>query len=139
MDNQGIFTYDSSLPTARDRMRHMLGDTDAANPLRYDESYDAMLTYFENETLATAKMARALASEFAQKFSSVNIQGGPSITYSERVKTWLALADKLEAAVGSSGGVGIGTSYSGTVLRRTIVEESEYGRPLFEDHVWTVD
>lgn len=139
MDNQGIFTYDSSLPTPRDRMRHMIGDTDAKNPLRFDESYDAMLAFWENETLATAKIARALASEFAQKFSTVNIQGGPSVSYSDRVKTWLALADKLEAAVGSSGG-GLGTSYSGSVLKRIpSVDESEYKRPLFEDHVWQVE
>jgi hypothetical protein len=98
------FTFDITLPTARDRMRMALGDTDPSNPIRYNETYDSMLAYWEDETIATAKMARAFASQFGRDPSSVSIPGGPSVSYASRVPTWLDLAKNLESAIGSLGG-----------------------------------
>lgn len=99
MDSTGTFTYDSSLPTPRDRMRHTLGDTNPSAPLRWDETYDAALVYYENdETLATAKLARALASQFGRNPTSVSVPGGPSVSFSDRVRTWLDTAQALEKA-----------------------------------------
>lgn len=104
MDDTGVFTYDSSLPTPRDRMRNLVGDTNPTKPLRWDETYDQLLEYYGNETVATAKLARALAAEFGRKPSSVSIPGGPSISYSGRVSSLLDLAKSMEAAVGVTAG-----------------------------------
>lgn len=130
MDDSGVFTYDSSLPTPRDRMRNSVGDTNPNKPLRYDETYDALLDYYGNETVATAKLARSLAAEFGRKPSSVAIPGGPSVSYSGRVSTWLDLAKSMEAAVGVTGGE---SSYTGTQAIRDDgmngpVTTSEYRR-----------
>lgn len=115
MDSSGVFTYDSALPTSRDRMRNLVGDTNPLQPLRWDETYDELLDYYGNETIATAKLARALAAEFGRKPSSVAIPGGPSISYSGRVSTLVDLAKTLESAVGVTGGE---SSYVGSAARR---------------------
>ena len=103
MDTSGTFTYDSSFPTARDRMRHALGDTDATSPLRWDESYEAMLDYWGDEATATAKMARSLANQFGRQPSSVSVPGGPSVSFSDRVRSWLDTASSIEKVVGVTG------------------------------------
>jgi len=128
MDHTGAFTYDSSLPTARDRMRSTVGDTDATQPLRYDETYDELLSYYGDESVATAKLARSLASQFARQPVSVSIPGGPSVSYSDRVKTLLDTAKQIETAVGPGAG---GTSYLGFTVSRpgmNAEDTSEYRR-----------
>lgn len=106
MDGSGVFTFDSTLPTPRDRVRHLVGDVDPTNPLRFNETYDAMLDYYDgDEAAVTAKIARALASELARQPSSVSIPGGPSVSYADRVKALQDIATKFESVtVSSSGG-----------------------------------
>lgn len=98
MDSSGIFTYDATLPTARDRMRHTLGDTDPLTPLRYDETYDALLSFYGDEATATAKLARSLATQFGRNPTSVSVPGGPSVSFGDRVRTWLDTATTIEKA-----------------------------------------
>lgn len=97
-------TYDNTLPTAKDRMRFALGDTNVAAPLEQDETYAAALAQ-NGEKLGQAVMAEALAARYAQRPDSLS-SDGDSITWRERVKTWLALATRLraEVAAGISGG-----------------------------------
>lgn len=142
MDSSGTFTYDSALPTARDRIRHTLGDTDPTKPLRYDETYDAALLYYADETLATAKIARALATQFGRNPTSVSVPGGPSVSYGDRVRTWLDTAKQLEEAV-ASGGLFATSTYSEFVLSRPGMsdgaQQSEYRRSLdfrLEEPYW---
>jgi hypothetical protein len=133
MDGSGVFTYDGSLPTAKDRMRHTLGDTDPSNPLRFDETYTATLAFYDDdETLATAKLARALAVQFGREATSISIPGGPSISYSDRVKAWTETAKSLESAIADAGGSG-STSYTGKRVSRPgmdVESVSEYRRGL---------
>lgn len=90
-------TYDSTLPTAKDRMRHSLGDTDVTNPLRGDETYAALLAAY-SETEATAVLAEALAAEYAQQPDTIT-DSGTTISWRTRVSTWLDLAKRLRAAL----------------------------------------
>lgn len=125
MDASGTFTYDSSLPQARDRIRHTLGDTDPATPLRYDETYDALLALYDEPT-ATAKLARSLANQFGRLASSVSVPGGPSVSF-ERVKAWQDTAKTIEAAIPSV--LGGAPSYEGSTGERTFgAAKSEYRR-----------
>jgi hypothetical protein len=100
---EGQFSFDATLPTARDRMRFTLGDTDPTNPIRFDETYDAALEYYEDEAIATAKLARAFASQFGRQPTSASVPGGPSYTYGDRVKTWIDTAKQIESAVVPTG------------------------------------
>jgi len=84
------FAFDPTLATAADRLRRGLGDT-VAPGLRSDEEYEATLIRYPDEALALAVMAEGLAVEYAQRPDSIS-DDGTTITWRERVKTWLALA-----------------------------------------------
>lgn len=102
-------TYSNNLPTAKDRMRQLLGDTNMANALRQDEEYLALLAGYTTETEATAVMAESLAAQFAQEPGYISTDG-VTVQWSDRVKTWLELSARLRKAlselVGTSGKVG---------------------------------
>lgn len=128
-----VFTYDPSLPTPRDRMREAVGDTDPTNPLRYDATYDALLTYWQDEPTATAKLARALAVQYGRQASSVSVPGGPSVSYSDRVKTWLDVAKAIESVVPSASDSE--PTYSASIASRPGMDaepQREYRRGLEE-------
>lgn len=62
------FTFDASLPTARDRIRLRLGDdVDAGHQLE-DETIDAVLSRHD-EKEGTAVLAEVLAAKFSRKAS----------------------------------------------------------------------
>lgn len=124
MDSSGTFTYDAALPSPRDRMRHTVGDTDPASPLRFDETYDALLALYDEPT-ATAKMARSLANQFGRQASSVSVPGGPSVSF-ERVKAWQDTAKTIESAIPSGGAVPTYVDF--TPVRDFGCERSEYRR-----------
>jgi hypothetical protein len=127
-------TFDTALPTARDRMRYAVGDTDvAAAPLEQDETYDAVLALY-GESLGTAVIAEALASRFAKEPDSISDDTG-SVRWSERVKTWIAVANRYRAGGATSGSTGA----SSIVLTRDDEDADEYGRDivLTAVHGWT--
>lgn len=84
------FSFDPTLATAADRLRRGLGDT-VAPGLRSNEEYAATLVRYPDEALALAVMAEGLAVEYAQQPDSISDEG-TTITWRERVRTWLALA-----------------------------------------------
>ena len=124
------FTYDEALPTARDRIRLSLGDTDGLDPLLQDETIDAAFDQYEPlgdtaEAITTAFLARSLAARFGRSPSSLAIPGGPTLSYGDRVKSWLETANKMEAAAGRSPGDVSGAGYSGLGMSRSYVELPE--------------
>jgi hypothetical protein len=123
-------SYDNTLPAARDRARYQLGDTDMAAALEQDETYDANLALY-GESLAIAVMAEALASRYAQRPDSFTSTTGMSVSWRERVKTWLALATRIRDAQSLGGSTSAG-SIVGTRWDET---DSEYVRPGW-DAVW---
>lgn len=116
------FTYSPQLLTARDRVRHAVGDTDPAAPLREDATIDAFLV-IAGEDGAVAALAEGLAAEFARKPDSIGSDGS-SISWRERVKTWLAVAQQARAG-GADGGGAAGSFVAG----RDGDAASEYRRP----------
>ena len=95
-------TFDNTLPAALDRMRFALGDVDVAVALEQDETYAANLA-LHGEQLAIAVMAEALAARFAQDPDSFQT-GSLAVTWRERVKTWLALANRIRAELSAVSG-----------------------------------
>lgn len=102
-------TYDDTLPTDRDWVRHELGDTDIAAPLRQDETYDALILALGKQG-ALRTVARALASEYARKPSSVSLPSGLSVSWSSRVSNWQAIADGKTVIAGALTGGGYASS-----------------------------
>lgn len=124
-------TYNKSLPTALDRVRHLLGDTNVVPEtaaLRSDETYNALITRL-GETGAVIEAAQGLATEYAQQPDSVSL-AGDAFTWKDRVKTWQGLADRLKAAVAANAQA---TAYGPTRVARTYRPEDqhngEYRRP----------
>jgi hypothetical protein len=135
-----MFTYDETLPSPKDRIRLSLGDTDGLDPLLSDETILSALDQYAGlgdlaEPATTAFLARSLAARFGRIPSSMTIPGGPSLTYGDRVKSWLELASKLEAVIGGPGGLGAGASetpYFGAEARRSFAEVPE---PLYDPYI----
>jgi hypothetical protein len=120
-------TFDETLPTDRDRLRFLLGDTDVVlNPLLQDETYDATLSQSSDWRLAGAALAEGLASKFAQEPDSVSIPGDVSVSWRSRVENWVRLASGWRAAVGIEVGSQMRV-YEAERLDRTDVEYSSEG------------
>ena len=130
-------SYDANLPTARDRIRHRLGDI-YEPPLRPDIEYDALLSQ-HSETRALMLMAESLASEYAQNPSSASV-GGVSISYASLVSNWQAIAKAAKQALDETEGTGGSTMSSGIVRRPgmdTRDGESEYRRGMDDTDDWS--
>jgi hypothetical protein len=106
-------SYDDTLPSELDKARALLGDTsnDSATELLTDDHIDAMLA-LQGFNAAVSWMAMELAARFAQDPSSVSLPSGLSVSWSERVKYWLNLADQMRW-----GGVSGGAAFSRTPTR----------------------
>jgi hypothetical protein len=89
-------SFDEMLPSDRDRGRYLLGDTtnDQSTELLTDNAVDAALLQY-GYAGGVAYLAEGLAARFAQQVSSTSLPGGLSASWSERVKYWLGLADRM--------------------------------------------
>lgn len=122
-----MFSFDPQLATAKDRLRRALGDTDATSPLREDAEYLATITNAsDDESLALAVLARGLAAEYAQLPDSIS-SDGTSISWRERVKTWLTIATSASTmSVTLTSGV-----TSGVLMRDDDGIDNEYSSPRY--------
>lgn len=120
-------TFDPALPTARDRMRFDLADTDVnrakaetADPLTLpvdDAIYDGVLARRGNdERLALIDLADALYSRYAQEPSRAEISNVESAEWKNRLDGWKALATRLRGEIATETQQARG---SFTVLRPT--------------------
>jgi hypothetical protein len=116
------FSFDLTLPSTRDRIRLMLGDT-VAPGLRQDETIDQMLIAF-GEAEATARLAEGLAAQYAQRVDSFHSSTGMSVSWRDRVSTWLELAKRLRS---QSGGGPLGSA--SRAASRGDESVAEYLRP----------
>ncbi|MFO0271367.1 MAG: hypothetical protein ACK53W_12635 [Gemmatimonadota bacterium] len=100
------WTYNETLATAKDKVRWLVGDTDANEPLVQDEEIAFALSEEGSVYAAGATVARAIAARFARR-PSTSIDG-LSITMRERVEHYNRLADDLAAkATDATGGLGV--------------------------------
>jgi len=123
------FTFNATLPTATDRLRRGLGDA-VAPGLRSNEEYAATLIRYPDEALSLAVMAEGLAVEYAQQPDSISDEG-TTITWRDRVKTWLALAGSARALVASTVAVTTSTATSLDTTREGDDPTSQYAAPMW--------
>lgn len=104
-------TYDPTHESALDRVRFAVGDTDVSvdedtgesSALKPDTEYLAAIARNDTEQGAIAEMARALAAQVMQEPDKYSEAGGISLSWSDRIKTWLALADSADARAAANG------------------------------------
>lgn len=100
-------TYNPALTTPLDRMRDALDDINVDAPFVPDVTYLAYLSDADSDwRLATAAMARKLASRAINSPSSFNVPDEVSVSWGDRAAAWLRVATfyEAEAARLSNGG-----------------------------------
>lgn len=123
-----MFTYDESLSLPRDRVRLRIGDTNAASPLRQDETIAALIGAV-GELGAIEVLATSLAAEYARRPDSLG-DNGQSISWSKRVTTWLEVAARARREMTAlEGGDGMSSTLSSMrPVRSDVVMIAEYVR-----------
>lgn len=97
-------TFDARLPTAKDRLRFALGDTDVTQPAAQDETYVAVLAlHAADEQLAAIQMADSLILRYAQQPDVVDVDGAIKVSWRDRLPAWRELAARLRAITGAPG------------------------------------
>lgn len=90
-------SFDPALPTDRDKVRLLLGDTDTADEQLTDGQYDFVIAENPGSIyFAAATAARLIARTFTSRASSKRV-GPLSISYAAKADEWLAVARELEA------------------------------------------
>lgn len=104
-------TFDAALSTTRDRLRFRLADTDIANALIADETYDGLLTYYASESdpdlYALRALAQSLIARFGQQVTQAQLGDGVGFTWGERVTIWREIVSEVEGALGIGGAAAI--------------------------------
>lgn len=96
-------SYDDTLPDDLSKARAWLGDTGDVE-LVTDDHIEAVLALYGSLGPAVAFLADELAVRFAQQPDSVRLPSGLSVSWSDRVKAWQALAANARRGVLSGGG-----------------------------------
>jgi hypothetical protein len=102
------WSYDITLPKAKDRIRFLTGDTDEAEALFSDEEIEAVLSQTNDETAAALQLARALAARFSRR-ADASIAGVRE-NLSQLAGHYWTLADRLErqrAESNAASGLGV--------------------------------
>lgn len=85
------FSYNFNLPTAKDRLRFQLGDTDEDDPLLPDETITKVLSdNSDNETVSLRVLAGALVAQYSRKPNRQKI-GGTEEEWTGRLDHWRTL------------------------------------------------
>lgn len=111
-------SYDDALPTDRDKIRAILGDTNAADWLHSDAHIDAVLTWQGGIDAAVAFLARELIARYARQ-PVVTTALGETVNYSDRLRSWQRIVDRADAGLttdstGSGGIVMVSATYGAT-------------------------
>ncbi len=101
------WTFTQTLPTTRDKVRQLIGDTDSTAPLIADEALDYVLTYKPTIRKAAAEACRYIAAKFAR--DATTSVSGFSATLMSRHEQYLKMAEEWDAQ-GSAAGVAVPTA-----------------------------
>ena len=91
-------SYDDALPTDRDKIRAILGDTNSGDWLHTDSHIDAVLTWQASIDAAVAFLARELIARYASQPVRMSSEG-QTRDYSDRLKSWQQIIDRADAAL----------------------------------------
>jgi len=91
------FTFDSTNPVNRDKVRVLIKDTVTPGHLLTDAEIDMLLTIAEDEIFLAARHAcLALASKFSDKESSYSLPNGISVSKAAQSGIYLQMAEEFK-------------------------------------------
>lgn len=96
------WTYDASLPSNRDKVRLLIGDTATADQQLQDAEVDFFYTLRANLYLAAADAAKAISAKYARQADTSNLS--LSVSASQRAEAYRTLAGELAERSISLGG-----------------------------------
>ena len=117
-------TFDPALPTLKDHIRLTIGDRGPDTWLLTNETIQAKLDTLPYPE-ALAQLAEGLAAEFAQNPSSYSESGSMSISWGERVKTWLAIADRARSGKIKTPALSTSRIPRGPMAARRLAQQSQ--------------
>lgn len=97
-------TYDESLPTQKDEVRFLVGDTTPSNEALTDNEIGYLLDQEGNVEMAAARAARAIAATVAKEPSFAF--GTFEMSQSEAYSHFMDLAERLEGRASSGSQIG---------------------------------
>lgn len=104
------WSFDESLATAKDRVRDLIGDVDANNPILSDESISVFLSggtdEQANERLAAASALEKIANRYAYRATQIS-EGGASVNWGDIGKRLREQAAALRALETAGDGTGL--------------------------------
>lgn len=95
-------SYDSTLPTERDKVRTLIGDTDPSNEVLDDDHIDDVLAQQGTTARAAAWCAQEVKAILLQDPMKVKLSDGTSVDYQDRLSA-------LDAVIQSGAPAGIAT------------------------------
>lgn len=123
------WTYNAGLPTDKDMVRFLLGDTDTSHQQVTDEAIAVMLEQYGDPYYAAAALAEGLAATYARSEASISIDGYSSSGGNTSAQAYLDLATRLRGSAGSRSGA-IGVPFIGGVsLGEMDAVDSDSDRP----------
>jgi hypothetical protein len=96
------WSYSAALAADKDRVRLLVGDTDASDPQLQDEELNYLIAQRGDVTLAAADAARALVARYSRQVDTSNLS--LSVSASKRAEAYRTLAEDLDAKALSLGG-----------------------------------
>lgn len=121
------WTYDSSLPENRDKVRLLVGDTISTDQQLQDGEIDYLLTVEAGVFTAAASAARAIAARYARQIDKA--VGDLKLNAEKRFKHYMDLSDTLE-----SQGSGYGLPTAGGVYvaeKEAAANDDRLVQPMF--------
>jgi len=106
-------SYDPTLPTDRDKVRLLIGDTDTASPKFQDSEIDAILVAQPNTYYASAQLLDSLAAKYATTVS-INVDGF-STSGSDIAKAYRDMAARYRAQAPLAGAGGLAVPFVGGI------------------------
>lgn len=101
------WTYDPSLPTDKDKVRFLVGDTDDRDAVIEDGEIAFLLSEHSNVYSAAAACCRAIAARLRRDLTLNPAAGSVSLDPQVQAEGFMKLATELDARALTSGGGGI--------------------------------
>jgi len=101
------WTYSSSLPTDKDKVRFLVQDTDTNDQLIQDEEITFALTETGNIYRASALVARSIALQLGRQLTLVRVPKELAWDAHQQWEHYKELAKELEIKAASSGATGV--------------------------------
>lgn len=130
------WTYDASLPSSRDKVRLLIGDTATTDQQLQNGEVDFFVALRGDIYLAAADAARAIAARYARQADTSNLS--LSISASQRAEAYGKLAVELAERSVSLGGADMFVGGASIAEKEARSEDADAVQPSFrigqDDH-----